>query len=104
MAIPLRNEVLKPDLLRPGALSDDVTDECRRDVEALMKEDRSLDALERCPLGELPIGNTELEFVGGNAQGERYSEELPSAWAGPKTAASCLSSASETPHSRRATS
>jgi hypothetical protein len=69
-----------------------------------MKEDRSLDALERPPLGELPVGDAQFEFVGGDAQGECYSEELPSAWAGAKTAASSFSSTSVTPQSLRATS
>ncbi len=69
-----------------------------------MKQDRSLDTFECCPFGELPIGDAKLEFIRGDAQSQGYAEELPSAWAGAKTAASSLSSVADTPHNLRATS
>jgi hypothetical protein len=103
-SIPFRKEVLKSGFLGPRSPRHDERDERPHEVDPLMQQDRSLDALERRPLGELPMGDAEFEFVGGDAQGERYPEELPSSWAGPKTAASCLSSASDTPQSLRATS
>lgn len=101
---PSGEEVLQLHLLGSVSLRRDERDQCTHEVDALMQKDWPLDALECRPLGELPIGDAELEFVGRDAQGERYAEELFPSWAGAKTAASSDSSASVTPQSLRATS
>jgi hypothetical protein len=56
-------------------------DKSTGNVDPFMYQDRSLDMLECRPLDQLAIRNAELEFVGWDAQGERYTEELPSPWA-----------------------